>query len=385
MNRISVIIPVFNAYEDLKKCIESVLKHLNSKNRVFIINDRSTDSRVPVFLNSISHKNVIIINNDINLGFTKSINIGMKASGEDDVVLLNSDTVVTKSWLDKLASSAYSKENIATVTPLSNNATICSVPIFMEENLLPLGYSIDNYAELVEKVSKRVYPEIPTAHGYCMYIKRKILNNIGFFNEELFEKGYGEENDFSFRAINEGFINIMCDDVFIYHKGTASFKDTDRDRFCEEHLAVLEGMYPKHMERIRDYIQKDPNRFVRENIEINSDRYEIPTKKKESVVIFGIGKRYKIYKTIIEQYFNVNGYIDNYKNQKEFEGRIITNPQEIDGLNYDYIIVMAQQQEKSIIDQLVDMKVEKNKILDFASFQEHIRVLYDFYNKELIQ
>jgi len=383
MNRISVIIPVFNAYDDVKKCVESILKYVNN-NRVFIINDRSTDHRVSVFLNSIRQQNVIIINNDKNLGFTKSVNIGMKASGEDDVVLLNSDTVVTRNWLEKLALSAYSKEKVATVTPLSNNATICSVPIFMEENLLPLGYSVDNYAELVERVSKRVYPEIPTAHGYCMYIKREALNKVGFFNEELFKKGYGEENDFSFRAINEGYINIMCDDVFIYHKGTASFKVTDKDRFCEEHLVLLESIYPNHMKEIRVYIQNDPNRFVRENIDMNTKKHEIPKTEKESVLIFGIGKKYKMYKTIVEQYFNVNGYIDNYKCQQAFEGEKINSPRELEQLNYDYILIMAQQ-EHMIVDQLVNMKVERERILDFAAFQEHIRELYDHYNKELMQ
>ena len=111
-----------------------------------------------------------------------------------DVVLLNSDTEVTRNWLSKIQNCAYSKPAVATVTPLSNNATLASVPVFLAENTIPPGLSVEEYADIVEKCSMNLFPDIPTAHGFCMYIKREAIDDLGLFDEETFGKGYGEEN-----------------------------------------------------------------------------------------------------------------------------------------------------------------------------------------------
>ena len=78
---------------------------------------------------------------------------------------------------------------------LSNNATLASVPDFMSENTIPSDFTIEEYAGIVERCSMNLFPEIPTANGFCMYIKREAINNIGLFDEKTFGKGYGEEND----------------------------------------------------------------------------------------------------------------------------------------------------------------------------------------------
>ena len=75
------------------------------------------------------------------------------AGSKRDVVLLNSDTEVSAGWLDKLQAAAYSAPKIATVTPLSNSATICSLPEFLEDNLVPEGVSTEMMGEIVERVS----------------------------------------------------------------------------------------------------------------------------------------------------------------------------------------------------------------------------------------
>jgi len=59
------------------------------------------------------------------------------ALGQNDVVLLNSDTVVTSGWLEKLRRCADSDPRIGTITPFSNNAEICSFPKFCHNNTLP--------------------------------------------------------------------------------------------------------------------------------------------------------------------------------------------------------------------------------------------------------
>ena len=108
----------------------------------------------------------------------------MQYSEDRDVLLLNSDTVVTKGWMDKIIACAYSSPEIGTVTPMSNAATLCSVPVICVDNKIPENLSIDEYAELVERCSLKKYPRITAAVGFCMYIKRAVINEVGLFDAE---------------------------------------------------------------------------------------------------------------------------------------------------------------------------------------------------------
>jgi GT2 family glycosyltransferase len=173
---VDVIIPVYNAYEDLIICLNSVFLY-RAGYRVILINDKSTDPRIYTLFRELAswkYDWLLVIENEINLGFVKSVNKGMKLSGKD-VILLNSDTIVTKGWAGKIHHCAYSGEEIATVTPFTNNGTICSIPEFCETNGVPDGFTVDSFAGLVESVSLNTCPEIPTAVGFCMFIKRSVI------------------------------------------------------------------------------------------------------------------------------------------------------------------------------------------------------------------
>ncbi|MGG0185080.1 glycosyltransferase family 2 protein [Bacillus rhizoplanae] len=221
---IEVIIPIYNGYDETKECVESLLNCANELNHHFIfINDKSPDKRILDLLNNINDERVTVLHNEKNLGFVKTVNKGMKLS-KNDVILLNSDTVVTNHWIDKLHKAAYSNSNVGTVTALTNNGTIASVPYFNQDNELPKGYTIEQFSQLVERISNQIYPIIPTAVGHAMYIKRDVLDEVGYFDEESFGMGYGEEMDFSCRIIKKGYKNILADDTFIFHYGSTSFK-----------------------------------------------------------------------------------------------------------------------------------------------------------------
>ncbi|GIX58699.1 glycosyltransferase family 2 protein [Bacillus paranthracis] len=238
---IDVIIPIYNGYEETRECIEALLKSNNKiAHRFVFINDKSPNEDILKLLNSIDDGRVTLLNNEENLGFVKTVNRGMSAS-ENDVILLNSDTVVTENWIDKMYKAAYSNEKVGTVTALTNNGTIASVPYFNQDNELPKGYTIEGFANLVERVSERAYPTIPTAVGHAMYIKRSMINEIGFFDEDSFGMGYGEEMDFSCRLIRKGYKNILADDTFIFHYGSTSFKDEKAQLIFENKKKLLKN------------------------------------------------------------------------------------------------------------------------------------------------
>lgn len=266
---IDIIVPVYNGLEELKQCVNSILENTDlTLHRLLIVDDKSPDKNVLAYLETIHHPGIVLLKNEVNLGFSASVNKGMEYSHRD-VILLNSDTLVTKGWVEKIIECAYSSRSIASVTPLSNAATLCSVPEFLKDNPLPQGMSAQDMADLVERCSLRRYPKISVAVGFCMFIKREVIEKIGLFDAEAFEKGYGEENDFCYRAEKEGYIHVMCDDTFIYHKGTASFATEEKRKLIEEHEKILVERHEAYVRANVQYCQKNPNEDLQKNIKLH--------------------------------------------------------------------------------------------------------------------
>lgn len=268
LNSVDIIVPIYNAYDELTKCIDSIYQKTDLNfHRLILINDNSSDPRILPYLASIEGENIIVITNETNRGFSANVNLGMQQS-DHDVILLNSDTIVTDDWINKIFNCAYSDEQIATVTPLSNSATLASVPTFGIDNHLPTNITIDQMAEIIERCSLKEYPRIPVAVGFCMFIKRKVLDEIGGFDEKTFGRGYGEENDFCYRAELYGYKHVLCDDTFIYHKGTGSFRNDEKEKLISEHIRILEERYSVFMRETHLYCIENPHHYIRDNINI---------------------------------------------------------------------------------------------------------------------
>lgn len=277
MKKIDIIVPIYNAYEFTEECIKSIIRNTDLKiNTLVLINDKSPDEKIlPMLLkykNENQDKQIVVLDNEQNMGFVKTVNKGMQYS-KNDVILLNSDTEVTKKWIEKIQECAYSNDYIATVTPLTNNGTICSVPNFGIDNELPENMTLEEYADMIEKISKKRYPELTTGNGFCMYIKRNVIEELGLFDDETFGKGYGEENDFCYRALDHGYTNVLCDNTFVYHKGTQSFKKENltasRVALIEEHMNLLRKKHPIYVKKTDNFITNNPLRDIQENVNLN--------------------------------------------------------------------------------------------------------------------
>ncbi|NBJ82344.1 glycosyltransferase [bacterium 1XD42-94] len=270
MEGIDIIIPVYNAYEDLRRCVESVLRNTDlEKNRLILVDDASPDPRIRPYMKELESEHVLVVANDTNMGFSGSINRGIDASGDRDVIFLNSDVIVTAQWVEKLSACAYHDGWTATVTPLSNNATLCSVPEFLQENSVPDNFTIDEYAALIANRSLKKYFSIPVANGFCMYVKREIIDLIGNLDADTFGRGYGEENDFCHRAEQFGYHHLMCDDTFIYHAGTGSFVSAEKKKYIDQHARILQERYPGQVQRLQEFLNSNPNRIINENIKLH--------------------------------------------------------------------------------------------------------------------
>lgn len=265
---IDIIIPVYNALADLKKCVESIRRHTDlDVDRLILIDDRSPDPAVYPYMQSITQAGIVVLQNQENLGFSGTVNRGLMYS-DRDVILLNSDTIVTEKWADKIVTCAYSDPAIGTVTPFSNNATLCSVPNFCQENEVPYGLSIDEYAGIIARSSLKKYPRITVAVGFCMFIKREVVEQVGLFDAETFQRGYGEENDFCWRAEQLGYHHVLCDDTYIYHSGSSSFVSDEKKKLMADHEKILQDRYPIQIQKNAQYVRDNPHQYLRDNADI---------------------------------------------------------------------------------------------------------------------
>jgi GT2 family glycosyltransferase len=253
----SVIIPAYNAVEELERCLLTVEATLPQGAEVVVIDDASTDSAVGMQLQSWRQRTGQgwrFLANPHNLGFVATANRGMRET-RGDVVLLNADTEVTPGWLQGLARCLGSDDTIATATPWTNNGEIASLPAFCQAN--PAPHDCDAVATVIAASGPPLYPELPTAVGFCMAVARRAIDRVGLFDERLFGRGYGEENDFSMRARAAGLRNVLCDDVYVVHLGGRSFGPLGL-KPDEDSMRRLLSRHPDYLEQVQDFIAEDP-------------------------------------------------------------------------------------------------------------------------------
>ena len=257
---VDVIIPVYGGFEETCAAVETAAGSIDDAwARLVIINDCSPVPEITQWLRENQHRlGYELLENEVNLGFVGTVNRGMKLRPEADVLLLNSDVEVANNWLERLQDCAYSREKVASVTATANNATICSFPVFCEDNELPRGFDVKRLDEVfAQSVPANMAVEIPTGVGCCMYMRRDCMDEIDLFDEETFGRGYGEENDWCQRAIHRGWINLHALNVFVYHKGAVSFADESNPRI-QENLGKLEQRFPDYHRTVHNFIKSNP-------------------------------------------------------------------------------------------------------------------------------
>ena len=255
---IDVIIPVYENSILTLQCIASVLQTKNNVAfELIVINDASPNEAINRDLSIMAQKQwLTLLHNDVNKGFVYSVNKGLSLHPDREVIVLNSDTEVYDFWLDRLYEAAYSQPKVASVTPLSNNATICSYPRFLYDNPYPPELSYAELDGIAASVNKGLAVPAPTGIGFCMFMRRTVIDKSGEFDEETFGKGYGEENDWCQRALNNGFINLLTPNIFVRHIGNASFKEEKNNRINKA-IIKLSNKYPNYKKDIETFIKMD--------------------------------------------------------------------------------------------------------------------------------
>ena len=256
----AIVVPVYNAAEHVPACLEAIRRNTDSPYRLIVIDDASPDPEIArILLNVRDWPEFEVRRNAENLGFTRTVNLGIALAGSADVVFLNSDTLVTPGWLRNLRHAAYSDPQVGTASPFSNNAGAFSVPEPVVANPLPEWMTLDEYGRAVTQASRRQYPRVPTTNGFCMYVRRACIDAVGPLDAAAFPRGYGEENDFCMRAGRKGWSHVIDDATLVYHVRSASF-GAEKDPLILRGRQTLDARYPEYKKAISVF---DHDRTIR--------------------------------------------------------------------------------------------------------------------------
>lgn len=264
---IDVIVPVYRGFEVTRRCIESVLgSRCRTPFELVVVDDASPEPDLSAWLDELAAAGRIGLHrNPENLGFVATVNRAMALHPERDAVLLNSDTQVANDWLDRLRACAAGDARIGTVTPFSNNGSICSYPNMLEVNPLPAGWPLAELDALFAAVNAGQCLDLPTGVGFCLYLRRDCWESLAGFDIEHFRRGYGEETDFCMRAAKAGWRNVLCADVFVFHEGSVSFGE-ERAELMNQGAAAMAELHPEYHELVMRFLRADPLRPSRDAV-----------------------------------------------------------------------------------------------------------------------
>lgn len=263
--KITIVLPVYNAFDLVKECLARVESNTDLRFRLIVIEDCSTDGQVRPFLIDWARDRdfVTLVQNPKNLGFIGSVNHGLKLalshSGKDEgpVVLLNSDALVPQGWASRLVRPFENHQDVASVTPMSNDAEIMSIPVICKRSVLTPGQGDE-----IDRLAQRFAPdaqltEVPTGVGFCMAMGRDWLARLGQLDTR-FGRGYGEEVDWCQRIVGMGGRHLALPGLFVEHRGGESFGNATKQALIAQNGQVISRRYPNFDQEVQEFIASDP-------------------------------------------------------------------------------------------------------------------------------
>lgn len=255
---VDIIIPVHNAPHLTEMCLNSVARTRDPvKHRIILIDDGSdTETQSILEFFTEEHQNTVLSRNLEAQGFTKAANKGLRESSGQMAIILNSDTEVPKNWIQKLARTLFGTNGVGIVGPLSNAASYQSIPRVEPNsqerihrqtviNELPPGMTMADVNGLLESIDWGHPIRVPLVHGFCFAVRREVMADIGYFDEITFPRGYGEENDYCFRATDAGWGLAISPDTYIWHKKSGSYSPETRADLTAASRDALISRYGK--------------------------------------------------------------------------------------------------------------------------------------------
>ncbi|RKX93229.1 MAG: hypothetical protein DRP84_08800 [Spirochaetes bacterium] len=231
-----IIIPVWNKKDITEKSIKSIIQNTYHSYKLIII-DNGSEEFTENYLQSLKNNKGLqldLIRNEKNLGFTKAVNQGIKKSKGEYVCVLNNDALPMDGWLTEMINVAESSSEIGLVNPRSN--TLGHKPVKNE--------LLKDYVERLKNDNKGQWVEIGSAIGFCMLIKRAVIDKIGYLNE-IYSPGYFDDTEYSLRAKRAGYKSVVAKGAYVYHKEHSTFKAKNLEKYFGRNQEIFYKEFSK--------------------------------------------------------------------------------------------------------------------------------------------
>lgn len=254
---VDVIVPVYAGLEETRRCLNSVLGAINGCGyQLICVLDRPDSPELRAFLQDFAaaHDSIILLENEAAVGFAESVNRAMALHRDRDVVILQADCEVHGDWLLRLQQAAYEGIGAGMVNPLTDHADFLSYPAWGVD--LPDDEPFEQLDDMARRVGAGRVISIPAAMGFCLYVRRGCLDDLGFFHNDVPSGGYYAEKYFSVNAAAQGWRTVLAADVFVKHRGFVSFAERDANAI-EMACDAFERWCPFYADSVTDFLVDD--------------------------------------------------------------------------------------------------------------------------------
>ena len=289
---VDIIICIHNALDDVKRCLASVQRTTLPPYRLILVDDGSEEETQAFVNDFIRLHGATLVRHNTALGYTIAANAGLREMVAPFCVLLNSDAEVTEGWLDRMMDAMRANPRLGVVGPLSNTASWQSVPKLEEdgdwaENQLHAGMVAEDMARLLAQGASPQPIPLGFINGFCMLIRGSLIADVGFFDEENFGRGYGEENDFCIRSRMAGWELAVVEDAYVYHYQSRSYGHERRKALAAKADEVL---IAKHDPAI--HIMPHAER-CRSSLRLRAARGRLAANLRVQALVTSAGKRFE--------------------------------------------------------------------------------------------
>ncbi|MBE2182237.1 MAG: glycosyltransferase [Anaerolineae bacterium] len=224
---VTVIIPVFNALDYVKRCLESLILTQTEISYEIVLVDNGSSPETQAWLSSFAqlHANTTLLRVSSNVGYGAGMNIGSRYGRGEFFLLSNSDVLFTKGSIQHLIEALRADESIGVCSPLTNYVGEGDQIALDAKNLKP--EAAEDYARQIQGNKEVVFVPERLAF-FCVAIRKTIFRLLNGFDEQ-YSLGNYEDEDLGARTLLIGLKLAIAQNAFVYHFGSKTFSENDLD------------------------------------------------------------------------------------------------------------------------------------------------------------